>query len=476
MSTSHTSRHTELAWIHAIARRLAGASDAEDVAQEAVIAAQQTDDKGRDWLFGVVRNQWRMRARAATRRRSRERHAPAIGRIEDPEARAVRTQVAEILRRSLESLSDRDRRIVTLRYCEDWNASEIGDALGLPPATVRTRLRRSLAKLRERLELQYEGHRPWQASFLLLPSPSTAAHPVTASGGASTTAVSVSAIVILSGLVALGVVAAASQRSDDDALAQQPRHRAGSPELAVSSEPSSSSGTSGARALPSSSVIRWRRLREALLDARNERIERVERTLPDAQTSDDVDDAADDLRLLFFPEHGSAMQPLLDALSEQAAESLKECARLHPHDEGTLRVRARIIAEVDIGVVVESVTVQEDSVGDVGLVECVEASTYAFHFPEPTGAVFKLHDFTIDMQAAEVSASGVAPLDRLPEVLERYPTFRERLPLVLERYPGIAGPLRRLLEREDSLRTRLPDLARLVDARDAPPLDRSEPL
>jgi len=48
---------------------------------------------------------------------------------------------------------DADLRVVlVLRYYAAMDATEIGAALGIPPATVRTRLRRALLMLRERLD------------------------------------------------------------------------------------------------------------------------------------------------------------------------------------------------------------------------------------------------------------------------------------------------------------------------------------
>lgn len=43
------------------------------------------------------------------------------------------------------------RLVVTLRYYAGLDATEIGEALGLPPPTVRTRLRRALILLRDEL-------------------------------------------------------------------------------------------------------------------------------------------------------------------------------------------------------------------------------------------------------------------------------------------------------------------------------------
>jgi RNA polymerase sigma-70 factor, ECF subfamily len=55
------------------------------------------------------------------------------------------------LRRAVARLDADLRHVVALRFYAGMNASEIGATLDLPPATVRTRLRRALLLLRERL-------------------------------------------------------------------------------------------------------------------------------------------------------------------------------------------------------------------------------------------------------------------------------------------------------------------------------------
>jgi RNA polymerase sigma factor (sigma-70 family) len=55
------------------------------------------------------------------------------------------------LRNAINALDAELRLIVMLRYYGGMDASEIGAVLGAPSATVRTRLRRALTLLRERL-------------------------------------------------------------------------------------------------------------------------------------------------------------------------------------------------------------------------------------------------------------------------------------------------------------------------------------
>jgi RNA polymerase sigma factor (sigma-70 family) len=64
------------------------------------------------------------------------------------------------LRRALGTLDEVLRIIVVLRYYGGMDATEVGHALDMPPATVRTRLHRALGQLRERLGPRRPGTTP----------------------------------------------------------------------------------------------------------------------------------------------------------------------------------------------------------------------------------------------------------------------------------------------------------------------------
>ena len=59
--------------------------------------------------------------------------------------------LARRLRRLIASLSHKARLVVILRYQEDLTPNEIAAAMGIPVATVKSQLQRSLAMLREKM-------------------------------------------------------------------------------------------------------------------------------------------------------------------------------------------------------------------------------------------------------------------------------------------------------------------------------------
>jgi DNA-directed RNA polymerase specialized sigma24 family protein len=50
----------------------------------------------------------------------------------------------------MKDLPEADRTLLNMRYERDMNSTEIGTALGIPSATVRTRLRVILQRIRDR--------------------------------------------------------------------------------------------------------------------------------------------------------------------------------------------------------------------------------------------------------------------------------------------------------------------------------------
>jgi RNA polymerase sigma factor (sigma-70 family) len=146
-----------------VAAALVGVADAEDAAQEALMRAWQARSSLRDaaafrpWLVRITVNVCRdwQRGRFGTGRRLVEPFdisdaadlTAALG--SDPGA-SDHTAALD-LRAAIARLDPEYQVVVALRYYVGMDASEVGSALGVPSATVRTRLRRALSLLREHL-------------------------------------------------------------------------------------------------------------------------------------------------------------------------------------------------------------------------------------------------------------------------------------------------------------------------------------
>jgi RNA polymerase sigma-70 factor (ECF subfamily) len=146
-----------------VAAALVGVADAEDAAQEALVRGWQAWSSLRDrssmraWLLRITVNVCRdwQRGRFGTRRRLvqslyPEGDASPIALLSSDPGASDHTAALD-LREAVNSLDPDYRLVVVLRSYAGMDATEVGAALGVPPATVRTRLRRALALLRERL-------------------------------------------------------------------------------------------------------------------------------------------------------------------------------------------------------------------------------------------------------------------------------------------------------------------------------------
>jgi RNA polymerase sigma-70 factor (ECF subfamily) len=143
-------------------------SDAEDALQDAYVQAFRKLDGFRGdaelstWLTRIVINQALMRVRSRGRDRNvvsfTQRDAAAQElEVADPQAEspsdtALRGEVRKVLERRIDELPEAFRTVFVMREVEEMTARETADALGIPEATVRTRLFRARALLREALD------------------------------------------------------------------------------------------------------------------------------------------------------------------------------------------------------------------------------------------------------------------------------------------------------------------------------------
>jgi RNA polymerase sigma-70 factor (ECF subfamily) len=140
---------------------LGAGADAEDVVQDAFVKAYRSLHRFRDdapfrpWLLRIVANETHNLHRSAGRRAARERRAwDAAGAVllaEDPVEAALSRDRRDALVRGLAALSAPHRQVVTCRFLLDLDEAETAAVLGWPRGTVKSRLHRALARLRDEL-------------------------------------------------------------------------------------------------------------------------------------------------------------------------------------------------------------------------------------------------------------------------------------------------------------------------------------
>lgn len=157
-------------WLSALARRLAAdPSLAEDAVQDTWVAALQASEReraSRPWLARVLRNFVLQRDRSEAARRQRERE---VARSELIGSSADVVERAQAQRRLVEvvlGLDEPYRSTILSRYFDGLTPEEIAKREGVPASTVRTRLSRGIAQLREKLERTHGS--AWMAALLPL--------------------------------------------------------------------------------------------------------------------------------------------------------------------------------------------------------------------------------------------------------------------------------------------------------------------
>lgn len=153
-------------WLRRLAARLVASDDeAEDLVQETWLRAAGRSAEPllspRAWLAAVLRRTALLTARAEGRRRE------GLSRIE-PRALAPaadesvqRLELSRVLVEEVLALPEPYRTVVTLRFDGGLSVRAIAQRVGAPVPTVKSRLARALALLRERLDRRAGGRESW---------------------------------------------------------------------------------------------------------------------------------------------------------------------------------------------------------------------------------------------------------------------------------------------------------------------------
>lgn len=135
-------------------RRVADPADAADVVAETYLVAWRRlddvpgGDEARPWLFGVARRV------LANHYRGERRRLALADRLRDALHESVPVAAPDahepsLVERAVERLGDDDRELLRLVAWEELAREEIAVAMGLSRATVRVRLHRARARLRD---------------------------------------------------------------------------------------------------------------------------------------------------------------------------------------------------------------------------------------------------------------------------------------------------------------------------------------
>jgi RNA polymerase sigma-70 factor (ECF subfamily) len=141
---------------------IAGPAEAPDAVQDAFLKAYlaldrfRADAPFRPWVLRIVANESKNRRRSS-RRQERltlqlAEDRPSGDAAPSPEAVVLERTTTERLLAALSALPERDRLVVGYRYLLELSEEETAAVLGVRRGTVKSRLSRALARLRDSVE------------------------------------------------------------------------------------------------------------------------------------------------------------------------------------------------------------------------------------------------------------------------------------------------------------------------------------
>lgn len=293
----------------------------------------------------------------------------------------------------LEELDDEDRHIIRERYVAERSAVEIAQELGVPAATVRTRLRRALTRLRSQLDERCGGRRAWA---------------VVASGAGLPQLGVVIVMKAVFGVSLVAVVAAgALWMSGGDNSPKDAEGKRGAVTAASASGHAKAKPQQRAPPKPWEADPSWERRvrqREALRGRVREAL-KLDRPEDEQVERDEV--------------------PAV-TMGVRAREAVAGCAELLGEDAtGRVSLEFHYLGAPGVGAVVDTVTVELDEIADAEFTECLIASAPMAELDDSGAAIegtFRGH-----------YTAGAAPNNLLlflyanPEVAEEYEAFAELL-------------------------------------------------
>ena len=137
--------------------------DARDALQEAFVKCWRHREQLPEiqnlkaWVFRIALNTGRDVRETAWRRRRRplpEHETLSDGDAPPPETKLERDEQLSRMRRAVRQLRPEEQEVFLLRQNGDMTYEQIGEALGIPTGTVKTRMRMALGRLRTVLKVE----------------------------------------------------------------------------------------------------------------------------------------------------------------------------------------------------------------------------------------------------------------------------------------------------------------------------------
>jgi RNA polymerase sigma-70 factor (ECF subfamily) len=136
--------------------------EAEDAAQEAFVKAFRALARFKPgspfspWVLTIVSNEARNRRTSGSRRSAlalrAEQARPSGGAAPSPEVAALASEQHALVIDAMNELDEKDRLVLAFRYFLDMNEADMAASLGVARGTVKSRLSRAQARLKQEVE------------------------------------------------------------------------------------------------------------------------------------------------------------------------------------------------------------------------------------------------------------------------------------------------------------------------------------
>lgn len=153
---------------HMAYRMLSNRQEAEDVVQDTFLRVYKNLDrfdeslKFSTWIYRIATNLCidRLRKRKPTYSLDAESqdyegldgYSMIPSDNKTPESELILSDTQRIIHQAMESLPPKYKSVMMLRYIQDLSLQEVGDILGMPVTTIKTRVHRGREFLRKKLE------------------------------------------------------------------------------------------------------------------------------------------------------------------------------------------------------------------------------------------------------------------------------------------------------------------------------------
>lgn len=354
----------EFRWLQRMTRGLAGndSAAADDLAQDTLLCALAQPAavvrRPRAWLRTIAANLWARQRRRESRRRDVETTASPVvdATANAPDEIVARTQLLGVVVEELLALGEPYRTALLLRFQEGLPLNEAAARLGVPVETLRTRQKRGLAQLRQRLD-QRHGSR---AGWVTVLGPAFAGRLPLSAAALPLLAMTPKLVVSLAAaIVAVGVAAVLWQGSDGAPVPNETRDATAGPVA-----PSSGAMPDGGVPVPTREVV----AAEDDNDPESSRVQLlVTGQVVDEESGRAIAGATISWRRGTFADHDASAETVTSG--EDGTFSLPSTARDAARQELVVHSTDHALFVQRLGTVPESAAADQPPVLDVGTIE-----------------------------------------------------------------------------------------------------------